>query len=239
MIVPLNKIIQAPGFYIRAALCIFVSAAVGCGLEVLEMCISKTESDYQASFLFIHWGALAFVCISGAAALTLIAVAIYTKGTKCAARVTGIYAVCLVVDAAVKYFTARARDGRVLSGRSGYDAILSIVSYISDFLVAVAIAFGVWIVSAAFLRVYKAREGSRSYSLYSAVNAAILLYFAVPFVRLIVKGAAELVSVNWRPSVTVIRSLVYEGVEICICYAIIAFIGSRITLAICTRKEVR
>ena len=234
MVRQMNNFVQKPGFYFRAALCIIIPAVVARLIAILSLGMTVDSGASETVLFAARHGYLLFFFFSNAAALTLISVAIYTAGTKCAARIMGIFILCLGVDVTVKFFAEGYGSGVKISD---YDAILSAVTYISDFLIAVAIAFGVWIVSSAFFRVYKSRDHSRKYSLKSAVNAAILMNFSVPFVKLMVKSVAGLFDANRQPTVTAIGDAVYEAVEILVFYAVIAFIGSRITLAICTKRD--
>ena len=231
MIRLLNNDVQKSRFYIRALLCILVPAVIGRGAAVMSLFMTNVTETASA---LLHWTFLAFWCLSNAAALTLIAAAIYTGGKKCAVRIMVIFIVCRGADAAAAF----AAEGIASEEQiSDYETILSVVSAFSDFIVAVSVAFGVWIIAAAFYRVWIAKDRSRKYSLRSAVNTAILLNFSVPFVRLLVRTALRIISPDIQPTVTGIGAVVSEGVEIFVFYAIIAFAGSRIALAICTKRE--
>ena len=232
---PYGKPVQQPGFYIRAAMCIFIPAALARAFAFLRLYLDSFEDVSPVALYCVRWAYLLFLCFSDAAALTLIAVAIYTSGRKCAASVTSLFVLCRSADAVCQFFVS-GPDG-ANAGLSEYDSILSAVSQISELLVIIAVAFGVWILSAAFFRTNKAREYSRKYSLKSSVNAAILLYFAVPFVRLLVRFSAQVIAADWQLSVTAIRTFVYEAVEILVFYAVFAFIGSRIALAVSIKRD--
>lgn len=237
MIKQQNCIQTAPRFYLRAFLCIIIPTIVSRCLSVAQLCCSGSACASEVGVMLLRWGSIAFLCLSIAAAYTLIAAAIYALGSKGAACIMFFYALRCFFDSAAKFFTENLYSGQAVAERSDYDSILSVVTLLSEFFASVALAFGVWIMTSAFCRMYRARDCSRKYTLKSAVNAAILLQFAVPFLRMLVRFFSGFIRENRTPSLSMLRSLVRDGLEIVVFYAIIAFIGSRIVLAICTRRE--
>ena len=228
----LNSFKAKPKFYLRAILCIVVPFSVGTALSLIVM-YAGDESGFGVTAL--QWTYRAFYALEIAAAYTLIVAAIYTKGPKSAAKITAVYALCRFVGELLEYLHERwlPENGAGLE----YDRIMSGVSHISEFFAAVSLAFGVWIMSAAFLKLYKTNEGKRKYAVKSAVNFAILFEFAVSFTRLIVRSGFDLFRADLTPPVDTIRVFVYEAVETIVFFAIIAFIGSRIALFVCTERE--
>lgn len=224
-------------FYLRAFLCILVPGIVGWAFYIGRVCFSKSAYASDIGEMLLRWGALAFLCVSTAAAYTLITLAIYTSGAKGAACITGFYALRCLLDTAAQFFTDSLNSGSPSPDRSGYDVILSGVTLMSELFASVALAFGVWIMASAFYRLYRLRECSRKYSLKSAVNCAILIQFAVPFLKMLVRAFTSFVRSNWIPSLAALRAMVRDGLEIVVFYAIIAFISSRAVLALCTKKE--
>lgn len=230
--------VQVPQrFYLRAILCIFVPFLVSRCFYIARVCCSGSVYATETGLTLLRWCSIAFLCLSTAAAYTLITVAIYALGPKGAACITGICALRCLLDSLTQFFAESLNFGSASEQLSDYDMIMSWVTLLSEFFASVALAFGVWIMASAFYRMYKSRDCSRKYSLKNAVNGAVMVHFAVPFCRMLVRGFMGLVRENWTPSLSMMRSIVYEGLEIVVFYAIIAFVGSRVVLAVCTERE--
>ncbi len=232
-----NSVRTSSRFFLRAFLCIMVPGIVSRAFYAACLFCSRSATVTESCEMFLRWGGLAFFCVSTAAAYTLITLAIYTSGTKSASCIMGFYALKCLLDSACQFFTDGMGLGPDAAERSDYDAILSGVSLLSEFFAAVALAFGVWIMTSAFYRMYKSHDCSRKYSLKSAVNFAVLVQFAVPFLKMLVRAFTSFVRANWVPTLSALRSMVYDGLEIVVFYAIIAFISSRAVLALCTEKD--
>lgn len=232
-----NSIQTASRFYLRAFLCIIIPGIVSRAFYIGCLCFSRSAYASDTGEMLLRWGGLGFFCVSTAAAYTLIALAIYTSGAKGAAYITGFYALRCLLDTAAQFFTETLNLETVSPGRSDYDAILSKVTLLSELFASVALAFGVWIMASAFYRLYRSRDCSRKYSLKSAVNLAILLQFAVPFLRMLVRAFTAFVRSDWTPSISALRAMAHDGLEIVVFYAIIAFISSRAVLALCVKKD--
>ena len=230
----LTKVEAKPRFFFRAILCIVVPFALS---TALDAAIFRFGASADGSFgaILLNWAYKSFYALTVSAAYTLIVAAIYTKGPKSAAKITLVYALCRLLGEAQEYLLElRSESGASLSD---YDRIMSGVSHISEFFAAVSLAFGVWIMSSAFLRLYKTREGKRKYAVRSAVNFAILFEFIVSFARLVVRSGVDLFRADVAPSVDSIRAFVYDAVGTVVFFAIIAFVGSRIVLFICTDRD--
>ena len=230
----LTSVKAKPRFFLRAILCIAVPFGVSCALDLLLMA-AKRGGSAGFGVTFLEWAYSSFYALTVAAGYTLIVAAIYTKGQKSAAKIMLFYALCRFTGEMLEHL----RENWSATGEavSDYDRIMSGVAHLSEFFAAVALAFGVWIMSSAFLRLYKTRDGKRKYALRSGVNFAILFEFTVAFARLIVRSGAGLFGSGLGLSVNAISTFVYEAVEAVVAYAIIAFIGSRIVLYVCTERE--
>lgn len=209
-----NCVQTASRFYLRAFLCIVIPEIVSRFFYIGCLCCSRSVYDTQTCEMLLRWGGLGFFCVSTAAAYTLINLAIYTSGSRSAAYITGFYALACLIDCVAQIFTDALGIGPAVSGLSDYDAILSSVTLLSEFFALVALAFGVWIMASAFYRLYRLRECSRKYSLKSAVNCAILIQFAVPFLRMLVRAFTSFVRADWIPSLSALRAMVRDGLEI-------------------------
>ena len=175
-----------------------------------------------------------FVALTIASAYTLIVASIFTKGKKSAALITAVYALCRCTGEVIEFVHERWLNEEGLISDS--DRILSGVSHISEFFIAVALAFCVWIMSSAFFRLYKSSDKKRKYEVKSAVNSAILFEFIVSFLRMLVRSGAGLFS-GETLSVDAISTVISGAVETVVFFAILAFICSRIVLFICTKRE--
>ena len=227
----LTKVKAKPKFFLRAILCIVAPFTVSAALDIAIM---ASQGSQGLGFRLLEWSYLGFHALMVSASYTLIVAAIYTKGPKSAAKITAVYAACRFTGEAIELVHERLiSDESILE----HDRIMSGVSHLSEFFAAVALAFGVWIMSNAFLRLYNTREGKRKYAVRSAVNFAILFEFIVAFARLVVRSGAEIFTSELTPSVNAIGTFVYDAVRTVVAFAIIAFVTSRIVLFICTDRE--
>ena len=221
-----------PRFFLRAVLCITAPFVLFAVFDLLNMHLTDA-GGFGAKLIYIEYRA--YYALTIASAYTLIVAAIYTKGPKSAAKITAVYAALRFIGEMLEHLYERwmNEDGAATE----YDRIMYGVSHISEFFIAVALAFGVWIMATAFFKLYKSSDGKRKYAVRSAVNSAILLEFIVSFARMALGSGGGLILGNTAPSVDAISDVVYGAVETVVFFAIIAFIGSRIVLFVCTEKE--
>ena len=196
--------------------------------RVLYVAYSYAATDVTASAFLesaLDYGARTFSCLTIGTAYASIQHTVYRYAPARGFVPLGIYAGVILLDDAARFFID------YLGGAINYRELVALISLSAEFFSTVAIAFGGWILGVAIHHLYVIRSFPRKHSERSAVNASLLLYFAVPLIRWIVNTFSFLVSVEWIATVDETRSIVTDGVSIVVFYAIITFIGSRIALA--------
>lgn len=232
----LTAINARPKFMLRAVICMIVPFIAEEVYYFAWICARAGENIASVGVTHLRWSYSAFYAITVAAAYTLIVCVLYTFGPRQAAKIIGIYAALRALSEGFAFLCEKSGIG-VEGDIAESDSIMNAVSHISDFFAAVALAFGVWIIAAAFLRLYKAKEGARRYSAGNAVNFAILFEFIVSLMRFVVSSGISFAEEGGAVTVEAIRLFVYGSVEKVVFFAVFAFICSRVVLFICTERE--
>jgi len=212
-------------YILKSILIMLIPCAAARALYILYS-VAATDVTVQINPNILLYSSTAMSCIFVGGAFAAIQRCTYRYSPKKTIIPFVIYAGCCFVDRVVR-FCIDYFDGGIR-----YREKIALVTLSAEFFTVCAIAFCAWILGVAIHYLYIKRNHMRKYGEKAAINAALLLNFAVPFIRWIVTVLETAIDADWILTVDETNAIVADGITVVVMYALVAFIGSRISLAV-------